>query len=121
MSKSSRYLCKFDVSGDLQAETLQQDCLMFGRAADASLADRDAGACGEHNIDQGDLLELGEDLARLSPRAARWRHFFSARSRAEFDFESFMQLSPVTGQQLLFELAQHALRCTEDVAAPALL
>src|ERR1035441_11073632 len=69
MLKSSLHLCKFDVCRELQAEALQQDCLMFGGAADASVADRDAGACGQHDIDQGDLLELGEDLARLVAKA----------------------------------------------------
>jgi len=54
--KSSLHLCKFYVCRDLQAEALQQDLLMLGGAADTSFADRDASACGQHNIDQGDLL-----------------------------------------------------------------
>ena len=69
MSKSSLQVCKFDVGRDLQAEALKQDCLMFGWAADASFADRDAGACGQHDIDQGDLPELGEDFARFVAKA----------------------------------------------------
>src|ERR1035438_10865740 len=67
--KSSLQVCKFDVRRHLQAEALQQDCLMFGGAADTSFANRDAGACGQHDIDQGDLLEFGEDLARLVAKA----------------------------------------------------
>jgi hypothetical protein len=54
---------------DFEAEALQQDCLVFGGAADASFANRDAGACGQHDIDQRDLLQLGEDLARLVAKA----------------------------------------------------
>ena len=69
MLKSSLHLCKFDVCRELQAEALQQDCLMFGGAADAAFADRDAGACGQHDIDQGDLLEFGEDFAGFVAKA----------------------------------------------------
>jgi hypothetical protein len=41
---------------DFEAEALQQDCLVFG-------------GCGQHDIDQRDLLQLGEDLARLVAKA----------------------------------------------------
>jgi hypothetical protein len=33
-------------------------------SADTSLSDGDAGPHGQHDINQGDLLQLGEDLAR---------------------------------------------------------
>jgi len=67
--KSSLHICKFDVGRDFEAEALQQYCLMSGWAADTSFADRDAGACGQHDIDQRDLFELGEDLARFVAKA----------------------------------------------------
>ena len=63
MLKSSLHLCKFDVCRDSQSESLQQDCLMFGGATDTTFTNRDAGACGQHDIDQGDLLEFGEGLS----------------------------------------------------------
>jgi hypothetical protein len=56
---------KFEVGRDLQTEALKQDCLVVGGSADTALADRDAGECGQHDIDQEDTLELGEDLVRF--------------------------------------------------------
>jgi hypothetical protein len=70
IAKSSLHFCKFDVRGrDLQVEALQQDCLVFGWAIDASFTDRDAGSCAQHEVAQGDLLEFGEDLARFVAKA----------------------------------------------------
>jgi hypothetical protein len=42
---------------------------MFGGATDTTFTNRDAGACGQHDIDQGDLLEFGEDLSRFVAKA----------------------------------------------------
>jgi hypothetical protein len=69
MSKSSPQVCKSNMGMDFQAEPLKQDCLMVCGAADTAFADRDARACGQHDIDQGDLLEIGEDLARFVAEA----------------------------------------------------
>ena len=44
---------------------------MFGGATDTAFTNRDAGACGQHDIDQGDLLEFGEDLARFVAKAGK--------------------------------------------------
>ena len=50
--KSSLQICKSDEGRDLQTEALKQDCLMVSGSADAALSDRDAGACGQQDIDQ---------------------------------------------------------------------
>src|ERR1035441_921968 len=52
--------------------------------------------------------------------AAKNEDFLPAQSRTGFDLEPLMHFTPVTVQQLRFELAQHALGRAQDIAAPAL-
>jgi len=74
IAKSSLHFCKFDVGRDLQVEALQQDCLMFGWATNALFADRDAGSCGQHEIDQDICWSSATILRGSSPRPARWHY-----------------------------------------------
>ncbi len=53
--------------------------------------------------------------------AAKNEDFLPARSRAELDLKPFVHFTPVAVQQLLLELAQHALGRAQDIAPPALL
>ena len=129
MSKSSLQVCKFDVGRDFQAEPLQQDCLKVCGAADTALAYRDARACGQQDIDQGDLLELGEDLARfvaeagaLAPLAQRFPKHIGKKANQDVGLHAVFFLVPdwPHDQVALVESKRFFGFCELDIGAPEL-
>ena len=57
-----------------EPEPLEEDGLVFSRAADAPFPQLEPVAGRQNDIDQTNLRQLGEDLAWLLARPAAWHH-----------------------------------------------
>jgi len=67
--KSSLHGRKFQRGGQVQAEPLEEDRLVFGRTADAAFADGHAAAGRQRDLYQRHTGEFLENLSRFIPEA----------------------------------------------------